>query len=51
MFVEAGYAVAAAQACVIIYLSADFDFPDKNPLGTWLCTMQLKLRIKANWKQ
>lgn len=22
-----------AQACVIIYMSADFDFPDKNPLG------------------
>lgn len=25
--------VLIAQACVIIYLSADFNFPDKNPLG------------------
>lgn len=24
-----------AQACVIIYMSADFDFPDKNPLGIY----------------
>ena len=34
--------VSGVQACVIIYLSADFDFPDKNPLGMngLLCTQR-----------